>query len=281
MKFAIKLFGSLVLTSVIASATTVATVNGKKITTEEVDAAVFQMTRGQIQGMPQEKLNELRFRVTEGLIAKELIYEDAKKKKLFNTKEYKEEYAKNVEVLKEQLLVGLWERDVAEGIEVSDSEAKEYYEENKQNFKPKQLTIDVSHIIVKTEKEAKDIIKQLDGLKGKALEDKFVKLVEKYSTGGRAKQQKGRIGPIQKGQVEDGFWVVAKKTKKGTISTKPAKTPYGYHVILVNEVIEPVVPPFKKVEAFIKNGLKMEKVQEEMKKEVDKLKDKAKIKYGE
>ncbi len=66
--------------------------------------------------------------------------------------------------------------------------------------------------------------------------------------------------------------------KKGTITTEPVKTQFGYHVIYLEDKKPSMTRSFDEVKAFIEQRLKMEKFKAVMKKKMDELQKKATIK---
>ncbi|MHA1536239.1 MAG: peptidylprolyl isomerase [Alphaproteobacteria bacterium] len=82
------------------------------------------------------------------------------------------------------------------------------------------------HILVKTEREAIAIIRQLR--KGAD----FAKLAKQKSTG-PTKVQGGDLGWFGKGDMVKEFDAVVFKLKSGQVSPKPVRTQYGWHVIKV------------------------------------------------
>lgn len=86
--------------------------------------------------------------------------------------------------------------------------------------------VHASHILVKTEKEALAIIRQL------AKGANFAKLARQKSTG-PTKVQGGDLGWFGKGDMVKEFDAVVFTLKTGQVSPKPVRTQYGWHVIKV------------------------------------------------
>ncbi|MEI6796928.1 MAG: peptidylprolyl isomerase [Methanomassiliicoccales archaeon] len=82
-----------------------------------------------------------------------------------------------------------------------------------------------SHILVKTDAEARDILLQLKS--GKSFEE----LAKKYSTC-PSKAKGGDLGEFGKGQMVKEFEVAAFNGKKGDV-VGPVKTQFGYHIIKI------------------------------------------------
>ena len=276
MKKAKALLSVVLLAGTIAAAQTLVTVNGKKITQEDVDSELMRATQGRFMQLPADKQNAFRQQVLQQFIGKELIYEDAQKSGILKSKEYKEEYKKLEERMKKELAVQVWQKKLVDGIKVSDSEAKKYYNANKEEFNVPE-SVHARHILVKTEDEAKQIIAQLRSLSGEALKAKFIKLAQEKSTGPSGPKG-GDLGYFTKGQMVPAFNDKVFSMKKGTVTMQPVKTQFGYHVIYLEDKKPAMTRTFDEVKAFIKQRLKMEKAKEVMKKKMKALQKKAVIK---
>jgi peptidyl-prolyl cis-trans isomerase C len=84
-----------------------------------------------------------------------------------------------------------------------------------------------SHILVKTEDEAKQIKEKLN--QGKDFGD----LAKQYSSC-PSKKKGGNLGWFSHGQMVKEFEKVTFKLKKGEIS-EPVKTQFGWHIIKLND----------------------------------------------
>ena len=84
--------------------------------------------------------------------------------------------------------------------------------------------IHTSHILVKNEYEAQDILRLLKDGKD------FAELAKKYSTCSSA-QQGGDLGPQAISRLDEDFSDAAILLKPGQISAKPVRTKFGYHII--------------------------------------------------
>ncbi len=129
MKFSLAL-ASLVLSSTFAFAApaTLATVNGKAITT--ADANTFMAKA--IPGMSFEKLDpKMKRQVVDQLINQSLIKDQVLKSGLQNTPAFKAQYA----AIKDDLAVDMWMKQQMNKISVTDKEAKEFYDANSDKMK--------------------------------------------------------------------------------------------------------------------------------------------------
>ncbi|MDD5118670.1 MAG: SurA N-terminal domain-containing protein, partial [Sulfuricurvum sp.] len=131
------IFG-LLLSGASASAAVLATVNGDEITSDEVNKVLLEGTQGRFDSLPSEKQNELRQRIIEGMIAQELVYDDAQKTGVLDTKEYKQELENLVSRLKVQLAAKVWEQQQFESIKIDAKEVKAYFDANPDEFVDKE-----------------------------------------------------------------------------------------------------------------------------------------------
>ncbi len=109
--------------------------------------------------------------------------------------------------------------------QVTDKAVKERYQQFLK-LRKGGAEVNARHILVKTEKEALAIIRQLK--KGAD----FAKLAKLKSTG-PTKVQGGNLGWFGKGDMVKEFDAVVFTLKIGQVSPKPVRTQYGWHVIKV------------------------------------------------
>lgn len=271
-----KLLSVVLLAGTIASAQTLVTVNGKAISQEDVDSELMRATQGRFNQVPPEKQAAFRQQVLQQLIGKELIFEDAKKNGVLKTKEYKEEYKKLEERMKQELAIQVWQKQLLDGISIAEKELKDYYKQNKEEFNEPE-SVHARHILVATEDEAKNIIAGLKSLSGEQLKNKFIEEAKAKSTGPSGPKG-GDLGYFTQGQMVPEFNDKAFSMKKGTVTLEPVKTQFGYHVIYVEDKKPAMIRKYDEVKAFIEQRLKMEKFKEAMKKKMDALQKKAVIK---
>ncbi len=278
MNLTIKLMSLSLLLGTLATATTLATVNGKKITSDEVNKILLEGTQGRFMSLPKEKQDELQKRVVDGIITQELVFADAKKNGVLESAEYKEELADITERIEKQLAAKVWEQQELAKVEVSDKEKRDYYKKNSSEFIEKEK-VHARHILVKEESEAKAIIKELKPLKGEKLKEKFIELAQQKSTGPSAPKG-GDLGYFPQGQMVPSFNDAVFAMKKGTITTTPVKSQFGYHVIYLEDKQPGKTLSYEEVQNFIGQRLQMEKFKEKMEKKMADMKKAAKITYA-
>ena len=254
-------------TSVVASDILV-TVNGKNITKQDAEQFVAAAQPNAHFSQLDKAQKEM---IKQRLVEKVLFTELAKKEGVENSPEFKAA----IEKIKDELLVNIWMKKQLDNTLVSDSEAKEFYEKNKDKFKQPE-TVTASHILVKTEDEAKAIINELKPLKDAALKEKFVVLAKKKSTGPSGPKG-GALGTFSKEQMVPEFSKAVWELKDGTITLEAVKTQFGYHVIYLEKKNAPLALPYDAVKDKIIVSLKQKQFAVKIAEVAKELKAKAKI----
>jgi peptidyl-prolyl cis-trans isomerase C len=278
LKIALKVLLASALISGAASAAVVATVNGKNITSEEVNQVLMEGTQGRFDTLPKEKQDELRKRIIDGMITQELVYEDAKKSKVLESDEYKKELEAIMARVEKQLAAKVWEKQQYDKITVAEKDIKKYYDTHADEFVEKEK-VHARHILVKTEGKANEIIAALKIKKGDKLKEAFIAAAKKESTGPSGPKG-GDLGYFPRGQMVPEFNDKVFSMKTGTITNEPVKTQFGYHVIYLEDKKAGKKLSFDEVKSFIEQKLKIEKFKAAMEKKMQSLKDSAKITYG-
>ncbi|MCK4441265.1 MAG: peptidyl-prolyl cis-trans isomerase [Sulfurovaceae bacterium] len=257
---------SLLLVSVSNAETTYGSVNGENITVDEVNQVVGA------QGIKFDTLDKnTQKKVLDMIVDRKLLAQNASKSGLEKTDEFKEK----LEIIKKDLALNLWMEEEAKKIEstTKESELKEFYEKNKKNFEtPAELK--ASHILVKTEDEAKAIIKQLEGAKDVKAE--FTKLAKEKSTGPSGANG-GDLGWFPLDRMVPEFSDAADKLKKGKFTKEPVKTQFGYHIIYLEDRKPAGIKKFDEVKEQIKGLVNRNKFNKMVEDTVSKLKKDAKI----
>jgi peptidyl-prolyl cis-trans isomerase C len=266
------------LSTTCVSAGVLATVNGEEVTSDEVNKVLMEGTQGRFDSLPTDKQNELRQRIIEGMISQQLVFDDAKRTGVLDSKEYKQELEVLVSRLKIQLAAKVWEQQQFEAIKVDAKEIKAYFDANPDEFVDKEK-IHARHILVKTEADAQAIIKSMKALSGDKLKNEFIAQAKSKSTGPSAAKG-GDLGYFPSGQMVPSFNDAAFAMKVGTISSTPVQSQFGYHVIYIEDKRASKKLSFDEVKSFIEQRLKMDKFKTYMDKKMADLRSKAKITYS-
>jgi peptidyl-prolyl cis-trans isomerase C len=198
--------------------TELAKVNQKTISRQDLLDALGSMNQPQRENVLKDM--SARRQLFQQLVDQEVLAQEGEKLKLDETAEFKKAMA----TFRRQLLVSQVTAKKLAG-QGTPSEAKAYYESHKQDFSGDR--VNVQHILLKDEKEAKDIAQ-----KAKDSSNDFQVLAEKYSVDPNAKNNRGNAGWILKGTMAPEFTEAAFAAKEGSI-VGPVKTSFGYHIIKV------------------------------------------------
>lgn len=276
MKSATKIVLSLALMTSMSMAQTLVTVNGTAITQQDVDKELMAATQGRLNQVPAEKQAEFRKQVLEQLVAKELVYDDAKKSGILNSAEYKDKYKEVTQRIEKEIAIQVWQKKEIDKIAISNEDIKKYYDTNKEEFVENE-SVNARHILVEKEVDAKNIIAELKPLKGDALKNKFMEIAKAKSTCASAAEG-GDLGYFAAGQMVPEFNDKAFAMKPKEMTMEPVKTQFGYHVIYIEDKKAKKAKTFAEVKPFIEQRLKMEKAKTVMLAKMKELEQKAQIK---
>jgi parvulin-like peptidyl-prolyl isomerase len=180
--------------------------------------------------------------------------------------------------VKDNIGLEVWMKRKLENISVSDKEAKDFYNENKaQMTRPEQVK--ASHILLKDEAKAKEVIAELKKVSSSDLKSKFQEAARKYSTGPSASKG-GDLGIFGKGQMVKPFSDAAFGLGDNKMTLKPIKTQFGWHIIYVEKNIKGGTVSFADVKPQMIEGAKRKKFKNLIDLKVKALKKKAKIIYS-
>lgn len=115
---------------------------------------------------------------------------------------------------------------------------------------------DASHILVKTEDEAKALLDQINGGAD------FAEVAKANSTDGSAAQG-GELGWFGKGQMVPEFETAVAGMQKGEVAG-PIQTQFGWHLIKLNDTRESAPPSFDEMKPQIETQLRQDALQAEI-----------------
>lgn len=221
-----------------------ATVGSLSITDADVDQFLADLgPRGQGYNNP-----EGRKVVLQQLIASKLLLLEAKRNLFEAEPEFKAELAR----VRDELLVGYATKKAISSVSVSDKEAEDYYNENKERFVSEE-TVNASHILVDTEEEALSILEKIN-----AGEMSFEDAAAEFSSC-PSKANGGNLGDFGRGQMVPEFDVAVFAMAEDEITKTPVKTQFGYHLIKLNKKNPAEEMPFAEIAPEIKDALLQEK----------------------
>jgi len=230
----------------------VAMVNGKPITKASIDQFVQQL------GQPDTP--ELRNRIKDQLIEREVFLQEAQKRGIPDRADVKFQ----LDFVRKTAIIQNLFRDEAKKHPITDQEIQAEYDKQKAAQGGKEYH--ARHILVDKEDEAKDIIDQLK--KGAKFDD----LAKKSKDSGSASRG-GDLGWAGPGAYVKPFSDAMVKLEKGKFTETPVQSQFGYHVILLEDVRETQFPPLDQVKSQITESLQNRQAQAF----ADELKKNAKI----
>lgn len=238
-----------------AFAQNIAVVNGKAIPTSRADTMITQL---KAQGQPDTP--ELRAMVREELVNREILIQEANRRGITNTTDFKNQ----VEIARQSIAIRALVQDFVQKNPVTDAEVQAEYDAFKAESTEKEYN--ARHILVETEEQAKDIIAKL---KAGA---KFEELAKLSKDPGSAANG-GDLDWAPPNAFVQPFSEAMVKLEKGQLTDAPVQTQYGYHVIKLEDVRDAELPSIEEVKPQIADSLQQKKLQAFQ----ESLKNKAKI----
>ena len=144
---------------------------------------------------------------------------------------------------------------IANSIDISDEELKQYFEENKADY-GQQEQVAASHIFLEDEETAKEVEAKL-----KAGED-FAELAKTYSIDTDTSEDGGDLGYISRGQMDEQFEEAAFALEKDEVSGV-VQSAEGYHIIKVTGKVPAEVAVFEDVKDEVYETLLESRINEE------------------
>jgi peptidyl-prolyl cis-trans isomerase C len=227
----------------------VAVVNGEVITAEKLDS-LYNRLGAQMRSQYEQNGGKAAF--LENYLRKRLVTQEALKAGF----DKKPDVQADMEAAKESALFDRYVRDVVSAGIVTDAAAKKYYDEHAEEFTTPE-EVKVRHIVItaqsngpmaRTREQALERIKVVaaalhsenvgihgtdEATAGRLRVAHFIDLAKKYSEDGVGPQG-GDLGWVRKGQLDPKFEEAAFKLAKN-VPSGIVETPFGYHLILVED----------------------------------------------
>lgn len=215
----------------------VAKYNGKSLYKSEVEHTLKIILNG---SLPEGKkdFNELSKEMKQRIateLAQQKVVEDAMAQSTLKNSEI---YKQQLEATYKQVAINVFLDHYSKGQLTEKSIQTEYNNYTKALKSHDELK--VSHILVNTENEAKEILSKIN-----SSDVSFENAAKEHSIDG-SKAQGGELGYISKGKTVPEFEKAAYGAKKGSI-VGPVKTEFGYHLIKVTDSRKQKIPAFTEV----------------------------------
>jgi peptidyl-prolyl cis-trans isomerase C len=236
----------------------VANVNGKPITRQDVlDSA------SDLPPQYQAQIDKLFPQLLNRLIGIQLVEAKGREQGLADDPEVK----RIVKQAEEDAISRIYIQKIVSERVTDESLQQAYDADNAAH--PAQIEIRASHILVKTEDEAKEIIKQLQGGAD------FATLAKEKSIDKGSGENGGDLNWFTKDTMVKEFSDAAFAMQRGDVSKVPVKSQFGWHIIKITDSRMQTPVPFEQR----KDDLRQAKAQEVVHTEVQNLIGGAKIEY--
>lgn len=230
-----------------AQAQNVAIVNGKAVPKARVDALLKQVN-AQAAAQGQQLPPDLDQRARDKVVLDEIFLQEAEKRGLSATPEYKAQ----MEQARTGLLVQALFADYTKKNPITDAEIQAEYEKFKTQASGTEYR--ARHILVEKEEEAVALVKQI---KGGA---KFDELAKKSSKDTGSGANGGDLDFAAPGAYVPEFSQAMVKLKKGEMTETPVKTQFGWHIIRLEDTRDAKFPPIEEVKPQIQQRLGQQKL---------------------
>jgi len=237
-----------------------ASVDGEAITLAEFNERIARLPE-----QYQAVINKNKERFLDDYVIELLIYKEAIRRGLDKQEDTKEILR---EARRKILMAKYIEEEVEKKIVVEEAELRDYYEKNRDKFLvPERMR--ASHILVKTEEKAKELLDKLSDGAG------FEELAGTESID-LTNRRGGDVGYFTNGQLIPEFEEACKKLAVGEISPI-VKTSFGYHIIKLTDRKPAHSKEFEEVKEEIEKEMTSLKRRERFSRIVEGLKNKASI----
>jgi peptidyl-prolyl cis-trans isomerase C len=250
MKFSKLALSLVAVLSFSATAQNIAVVNGKPVPSSRVEALKQQVERS---GRPVTP--EILAQIKEELIAREIFMQEARKRGLDASEDYKAQ----LELARQSLLIRELFANFQKKNPVTDAEIKAEYDKFVAANGGKEYR--ARHILVEKEDEAKALFADLK--KGGKFED----LAKKASKDPGSGANGGDLDWANAASYVPEFSNAMVKLEKGQMTEAPVKSQFGYHIIRVDDVRDAQLPKMEEVKPQITQQLtqsKLGKFQEDL-----------------
>ena len=227
----------------------IAIVNGKEITTDQVNNIDLDLLSHQ-----QKK------KLIDSLIIRQLLMEQAVKEGF----DKQERIVAAVKSLAENHIVTQYTAQLAAGFNVSDKALRPLYDAE---YSSSSIQYKIRHILLTSEKEGRALIAML------ARGDDFTELAKKNSQDMVSAQKGGDLGWLTSENIAPSLYRVISGLNKGKVSRSPVQSPFGWHILKLEDVRRVKPPKFEDVKRKIKQQL----IEKKLREYLDHLKAKATI----
>lgn len=242
-----------------------------KVDKKEITVSYFER---HVNNLPEslQKLSlegEGKRALLEGLINREILYNEAIKRKIDKDAEIK----RKIEDVKKELIINTFlQKEIINKLKVDDKEVQDYFNSHANEFKNRE-EVRINQIVVSEKKDADEI---LNKLREKA---DFGELAARYSTDKPSALRRGDVGFFTYKQLPPGIRNSVFRLKVGEIS-EAYKMPAGYEIYKITDR-RVVSYSFEQAKDAIRLQLLNQKFRESLKAWLNDLKKDMKIQINE
>jgi peptidyl-prolyl cis-trans isomerase C len=230
----------------LAHAQNITTVNGKPVSKARVDALTKQIT---LAAPPGQKLPpDLDQRVRDKVVMDEIFSQEAEKRGMGGTPEYKTQ----MEQARQTVLAQALFADYSKTHPVTDAEVQAEYDKFKAQSAGTEYR--ARHILLEKEADAKALITQIKA------GGNFEELAKKNSKDPGSGANGGDLDFAAASNYVPEFSQAMTKLKKGEMTQEPVKTQFGFHIIKLEDTREAKFPAFDEVKAQLKQRMEQQKL---------------------
>jgi len=213
---------------------------------------------------------EARKRFIENYVLNDLLYREGVAQGLASDPDIE----RQVNDLRRRLVVQRIVKKLQDLPPVTDEQVKAYYDANGGKYST--TTIKARHILVKDEAKARELHAQVKQAPGQ-----FADVAKGNSVDTASARKGGDLGFFGRGRMVPEFEVAAFALETPGEISEVVKTPYGYHIIQLEERRNGDQKPFDQVKEQIRATLRNEAVQGKTKEYYDQLKQAANLQIDE
>ncbi len=230
-----------------AQAQNIAIVNGKSVPKARVDAFIKQI-QAQAAAQNQQLPPDIETRVRDKVVMDEIFSQEAEKRGLAATPEYKQQMEQARQAVLLQALLTEYGKKNA----ISEADIQVEYDKFKAQTSGTEYR--ARHILVEKEDEAKALIAQIKA------GGSFEELAKKNSKDPGSGANGGDLDFAAPGSYVPEFSQAMVKLKKGEMTQEPVKSQFGYHIIKLDDTRQAQLPPLEEVKVQIRQRLEQQKL---------------------
>ena len=244
-----------------AASKSTAAASGLSVNGVTIPKANFDAMNREREASGQPSTPEIQQAIKDELINREVLAQAARKKGL----DKDAGIAAQMDMARQAVLIRAYFDDFVKANPVTDAQLKEMYTQFTAQMGDKEYK--ARHILVEGEEEAKTVIANLK--RGES----FEKLAKDKSKDTGSKDNGGDLDWGPAGRYVPEFGNALKALQKGQTTDAPVKSPFGFHVIRLDDVRTMKVPAFDEV----KENFRQRAQQEQVGRLVQSLREKAKV----